>query len=163
MLTLYPWLVFIHVLAAFAFVLAHGTSAVVAFRVREERDPGRLAALLDLSSASLGFMYASLFVLVVAGVAAGILGHWFAERWPWAALALLFAVTAAMAGYAGPYYQRLRWALGLPSHNQLPASAKLATPSELDALLRAGRPGRIAAIGGVGLAALLWLMLFKPF
>lgn len=163
MLALYPWLVFVHVLAAFAFVFAHGTSAFVAFRVRGERDPCRLAALLDLSNASLGFMYAALLVLILAGVAAGVMGHWFAQRWIWVALALLIAVTTAMGGYAAPYYHKLRGALGLPSPDRRPVSPKPATPVELDELLRAGRPGRVAAIGGVGLAALLWLMVFKPF
>lgn len=76
-------------LAAFAFVLAHGTSAFVAFRIRSERDTCRIAALLDLSNASMGFMYAALLVLVVAGIAAGVMGHWFARGWIWAALALL--------------------------------------------------------------------------
>lgn len=163
MLDIYRWLVFVHVLAAFAFVLAHGTSAFVAFRLRQERDRARLAALLDLSGAGLGIMYAALLVLVLAGIAAGVAGHWFAQGWIWAALALLLAVGAAMGGYAGPYYRRLRAALGMPTPDRRPAAAKPATPAELDALLRAGRPGRIATIGGVGLVVLLWLMFFKPF
>src|SRR6266511_2088162 len=49
---LYPWLVFLHIGGAFLFVLAHGVSALVAFRLRAERDPGRMTALLELSSTS---------------------------------------------------------------------------------------------------------------
>ena len=44
-----PWIVFIHIVAAFGFVLSHGVSAFVAFRIRAERDPARIGALLDLS------------------------------------------------------------------------------------------------------------------
>jgi hypothetical protein len=160
---LYTWLVFIHVLAAFGFVLAHGTSAFVAFRVRAERDRCRVVALLDLSTASMGFMYGSLLVLVLAGIAAGVVGHWFAQWWTWASILLLVAITAAMGGYAAPYYRRLREALGLPSPRARGVTTTPATPEELEALLRAGRPGWMAAIGGVGLAVLLWLMVFKPF
>ena len=33
----YPWVVFVHVLGAFTFVLAHGASATVVLRLRRER------------------------------------------------------------------------------------------------------------------------------
>ena len=163
MTALYPWIVFVHVLAAFGFVLAHGTSALVAFAVRGERDPKRIAALLDLSDARLGLMYGSLFILVVAGVVAGVTGHWFAQRWIWAALALLVVVAMAMYGYAVPYYTWVRGAIGLPSRDPRLVAAAPVPPAELDALLRTGRPGGIAAVGVVGLAVLVWLMVFKPF
>ncbi len=48
----YRWIVFVHVGAALVFMLAHGASASVAFRLRRERDVARLSALLDLSGAS---------------------------------------------------------------------------------------------------------------
>jgi len=38
-----------------------------------------------------------------------------------------------------------------------------APPVELAALLESRRPGGIAASGGIGLAVLIWLMIFKPF
>ncbi|HEX6655950.1 MAG TPA: hypothetical protein VF153_07045, partial [Candidatus Limnocylindria bacterium] len=42
-------LVFLHVSFVMLFVLVHGASAVIAFRLRSERDPARVAALLDAS------------------------------------------------------------------------------------------------------------------
>lgn len=68
---LYPWIVFVHVAAAFGFVLAHGVAVFVGFRIRQERDRARIAALLDLSTGSLPPMYGSLLVLLVAGLTAG--------------------------------------------------------------------------------------------
>jgi cytochrome bd-type quinol oxidase subunit 2 len=106
--------VFVHVLAAFGFVLAHGGTALVAFRARGEREPARIAALMDLSNASLGLMYVCVIVLVAAGVAAGLLGHWFGQLWIWAAIAVLVVVAVAMLAYAAPYYQRVRVAIGQP-------------------------------------------------
>jgi hypothetical protein len=47
---LYQWMVFLHIAGVFAFLVAHGVSVGVAFRVRLERDPKRIMALLDLSS-----------------------------------------------------------------------------------------------------------------
>jgi hypothetical protein len=161
---LYPWLVFVHLVAAFGFVLAHGVSAFAAFRVRAERDPARVAALLDLSAGSVMASNASLLVLVVAGVVAGLVGRWFGQRWIWAAIGVLVAVAAAMLVWAAPYYARLREALGQPGRDRdrgpgpPPVSA-----AELAALLDSRRPEGIAAIGGVGLTLLLGLMYFKPF
>jgi hypothetical protein len=45
----YPWLVFGHIVGGFAFVLAHGASAMCAFRLRSARDPLAVRAMLDLS------------------------------------------------------------------------------------------------------------------
>jgi len=160
--TLYPWIVLVHVLAAFAFALAHGGSALVAFRIRREREPERIAALLDLSNWSLGMTYASVLVLVVAGVAAGIMGRWFGQAWIWAAIGVLVAVSVAMLAYAAPYYQRVRQALGQAGRARGPMPEP-ASAVELAALLDSRRPEGIAAIGGVGLALILWLMVLKPF
>ena len=46
-----PWLVFAHILGAFTFILSHGVSMFVAFRVRTERDPAVVAALLEIGRA----------------------------------------------------------------------------------------------------------------
>src|SRR4029079_7049166 len=46
----YPWVVFIHVAAAFLFVMGHGASMWTSDQIRRERDPVRIRALLELSS-----------------------------------------------------------------------------------------------------------------
>lgn len=163
MQSLYSWVVFVHVLAAFGFMLAHGATALVAFRVRGEREPERIAALLDLSNASLGLMYLCVMVLVAAGVAAGLMGHWFGQLWIWGAIAALVAVAVAMLAYAAPYYQRVRMAVGQRGRSRADVPLEPAAPPELAAVLDSRRPEVIAAIGGAGLALILWLMLFKPF
>jgi hypothetical protein len=45
----HPWIVYAHVLGAFAFAAGHGVAATMAFRLRSERDPSRIAAILDYS------------------------------------------------------------------------------------------------------------------
>lgn len=159
---LYPYLVLVHVVGAFGFALAHGGSALTAFRIRREREPQRIAALLDLSSWTLGLSYSSLLVLIAAGVAAGVMGGWFAQAWIWAAIGVLVAVTVAMLAYAAPYYQRVRQAIGQVGRGRGPAPAP-ASAQDLAALLDSRRPETIAAIGGAGLALILWLMVLKPF
>jgi hypothetical protein len=160
-----PWIVFIHIVAAFGFVLSHGVSAFVAFRVRAERDPARIGALLDLSSTSLGAMYTSLLFLFVFGILAAIVGGYFSQRWPWAAIVTLVIVAGAMYPLATEHYTRVRRAIGQKTQRDKPGDP---VPIALDAagiaaVLDNRRPEAITAVGGIGLLVLLWLMVLKPF
>jgi hypothetical protein len=165
---LYPWIVLVHVAAAFAFVLAHGVAVFVGFRVRRERDRARIAALLDLSTASLGLMYGALLVVIVAGLVAAGMGGWLGSLWPWTAIGVLVVVAAAMALIGTGHFVRLRWLVGaslsprqarrLP-HGPDPETAE----NELALLLRSRRPEVLAAIGGGGLLLVIYLMVLKPF
>lgn len=161
---LYPWIVFVHVAAAFAFALSHGASAFASFRIRAERDPLKIRALLELSTMTLATMYVSFLVLLVAGIAAGIMRGWFAMGWIWAALGVLLAVSIAMYALATRYYGTLRTAVGLEAYGG-PKGTRPGTASaeELARLLDTRRPEAIAALGIVGLVVILWLMVLKPF
>lgn len=158
---LYPWIVFLHVLGAFGFVLGHGASAMAAFGLRRERSPERIAALLDQSSRSLGMTYASLLLLLLAGIAAGFAGGFWSHGWIWAAIGVLVLVLVAMYAMAMPYYKRLRIAVGIQPYGAAPAEP--APAQELADLLSSSVPIQLAAIGGIGLALIIWLMIFKPF
>ncbi|MBI2762276.1 MAG: hypothetical protein HYX54_00745 [Chloroflexi bacterium] len=166
-----PWLPLlrlIHVLAAFGFVLVHGASAMVAFKLRGERDRTRIQALLELSNAFLNWMYVALLVLLVAGILSGIAGgHWTDGRyWLWASLGLLIAIIAAMYVFAAPHFEALRHALGMATFNDL--QKKLtppppATDAELARLLESSKPMQAAVIGIGGIALVVALMMLKPF
>jgi hypothetical protein len=158
----YPWLVWLHVVGAFVFALGHGTSAVVSFRVRGERERPRIAALLDVSQASQAMMYVGLLVLLAGGIAAGVAGQWFGQLWLWAAIATLVVVLIAMYSIASPYYGGLRAGLGQQAYQRKGETPKTVSDAELAALLDSRRPEVLAAIGIVGLAIILWLMVFKP-
>ena len=70
-MTLYPWLVFVHIFGVLLFAFGHGTSSVVAFKVRGERERARIAALLEVSQVSTGVMYVGLLVLLGVQMAVG--------------------------------------------------------------------------------------------
>jgi MFS family permease len=160
----YPWIVFLHVLGAFGFVMGHGASAFVSVQLREERDRDRIAALLNLSRQSLGMTYGSLLLLIVAGVIAGFAGEWWGADWLWAAIVLLVLMLVAMYGMATPYYRAVREAAGIrPIHAPDTAPAPDPSPQQLDALLTSSRPMQIMGIGSIGLLLIIWLMVVKPF
>lgn len=160
----YPWLRLLHILGAFGFILAHGVSAHVAFKVRSEREPARIAALLDLSSYSLTALYVSLLVLLAAGIAAGFVGDSWGKLWIWISIGLLVVIIAAMYAMASPYYNQLRRALG----QKVYGDAKDAPPpeplpaDEVLTMLRSSRPFVVTAIGSVGLLLIIYLMVLKP-
>jgi hypothetical protein len=163
---LYPWVVLIHVLAAFAFVMSHGVSAYAGFAMRaSSRDPGAVRTLLGLSSLSIGGLYISLLVLLVAGITAAIMHGWFGQIWPWAAIVLVVLIVVSMYAMASRYYASVRSAVGLPSMNDKKGepSPEQVSPDELARLLDTRLPESIAAIGIVGLVLLIWLMELKPF
>jgi hypothetical protein len=161
----YPWLVLIHVVGAFTFVLSHGVSVFAAFVIRREQSPQRIGAMLDLSSMSLGGVYLGLLILLAAGIAAGFMGNHWGRAWIWVSLGVLVALVVAMYPLGSSYYARVRRAVGQRAYGD----AKDAPPpdpvgpAELAAVLSSPRPFLLAGLGGTALGLLLALMVFKPF
>jgi hypothetical protein len=163
---IYQFWVFVHLVGVFGFLLAHGVSTAVALSLRRERDPQKVRALLELSSWSMAGFYVSILVLLAGGITAGFLGHWWGQGWIWAALGALVVMMGAMYGLATPYFNRLRQAVGAPTSGKRRRRAEPAPPPQvvdLEPLLRSSRPMLVVVVGIVGLVAILWLMVYKPF
>lgn len=161
----YPWLVLTHVVSAFVFILGHGVSAFVIFRVRAESDRTRLEALLDLSASSLAVAGIALLVAFVTGIVASITGDHFGHLWPWASIITLVVVGGLMTPLAGIPMSRVRQGLGQPTSEERKSNiTRTPVPDdELTALRAAVRPELPAGLGIVGLTLLVWLMQAKPF
>jgi len=162
---MYRWLVFVHVLGVFLFLMAHGISAGVAFGVYKERQLDRLRALLELSTASYGIMYGGLLLLLIMGIITGFVGKWWGSGWIWLSLVLLIVIAGAMNGLGSRYYTRVRRAVGSPylEGNKIQPPLPPASSEEIDALLKAGKPMLLTVLGVGGIAVIAWLMMFKSF
>ncbi|HLJ79981.1 MAG TPA: hypothetical protein VKT52_00760 [Ktedonobacterales bacterium] len=163
---MYQWLVFTHVLGVFGFLLAHGTAAAVAFKLRGEREIERVRVLLDLSRGSSAVGNASLLVLLAAGIAAGFMGNWWGQYWIWAALGVLVLISVAMLIVGSGPLIRIRQVVQpelVRSKRTSQPIPEAVTEQQLGVMLAAVHPALLTAIGGGGLAVILWLMLFKPF
>jgi hypothetical protein len=158
---MYQWLVLLHLVGVFGFLLAHGVSSFVVFRVRAQRDVTALRTLLSLSMTAGGVTFVSLLVLLAGGVSAAFVGGLWSHGWPWAALGVLVVVWGAMSAQVGPAMRRLRVAVGILGPGK--GMGAPGTPEEIAAAQARVRPAISAAVGGVGLVALLWLMVIKPF
>ncbi|MFQ5552572.1 MAG: hypothetical protein ACE5EW_02515 [Thermoplasmata archaeon] len=162
----YQWIVFAHIGGALVFMLSHGASASVAFRLRNERDVNRIRALLDISAASYWGLSLSLLVVLGSGVTLGIMREWWQWGWFWASLVLFFAITFAMTPMMAVPYNKLRVALGadLPMGRKWKGpEEELPKPEDVEEILGSAYPVAAAWIGVVGILVILWLMIFKPF
>ncbi len=151
---MYVWWKFVHVVGVLGFLAAHGATAAVALRLRKEREPARVRALLDLSRSTRSWMYVSLVVLLTGGVVTGFKGHFWGQGWIWAGLGTLIALMVAAFPLAVPYYVRVRKAVT--------PDAKTSR-AELERLLLSSRPLVIAGVETAGLLVIVWLMVLKPF
>ena len=164
---LYPWLVLIHVTGVLLFFIAHGASVFVGLRLRAERDPARVQALLELSRWSLGPSAGiSLLVGLAAGIAAGFAGGWWGHLCIWLALATFLAVGGLMTPMGALRLGAMRSAFGIASQPPFgfskPADTPTADPAELQRLLEAWNPWPVTIIGFGGFTVILALMLLKP-
>ena len=154
---MYQWWVFLHLLGVFGFLLSHGVSAAVAFRLRKERDPRRIQALLQMSSASLSGFYVAMGLLLAGGIAAATVGSLWGYGWIWGSIALLVLTTGAMYSVARPYYRRLRFVT-----DALVSGSEAVGEDQYASVVGSSRQIAIAGIGFLGLFLILYLMLFKP-
>lgn len=159
-----PWIVFVHVAAAFIFVAGHGVTMYVAFAVRREKDRARMASLLDISSWALGSAGIGMLVVLVAGILAGVVAGSWNRAWIWVSLVLFITIGIAMTPIGGAWFNKLRVALGQRTRALKPTDPDPVPVSddELAALQASNVPETLLAIGGGGFLVILFLMMFKP-
>ena len=164
---MYPWVVYLHVLATLTFLFAHGVTSIVAWRLRGVPDPATARAWLGLYAAGRYFvlLYGSLLVLLISGVAAGFMGQWWDEGWIWLSLALLIGIIIGMYVLGTNHYSKLRRALGMPwfdGRREHPA-AEPAPPAEIEPLPARSPALPLTPLGVGGMRGILWLVWFKPY
>lgn len=162
---MYQWIVLLHIVGAFVFVLSHGVAIFMVNELPKQRDSRRVLALLDLSSASLNAVYIGLLLLLVGGIWAGIYNGHFGRGWIWAAIIVLVAIIAVMYVVATPYFKRLRLAVGQRVMG-MPKDAPDPTPLPEAEILAIAAKSPVAVLTAVrfgGLLVILWLMVLKPF
>lgn len=161
----YNWVVFFHIAGAFTFVLAHGASAAASLRLRQEREIPKVQALLDLSQVATQCMYVGLGILLIGGIVAAFMAGFWGRGWIWTAIAVLVVMIAFMLVRASRYYGEVRRAAGLayfvPGKGQ--GSPEPPDAVDLARLLTSSRPIELAVVGAIGLLAIIWLMVMKPF
>jgi|SRR5688572_4777667 len=158
------WLIFLHILAALTFFLAHGTSAAMAFKIRKETDFARIGAMLDLSWSTMILMGVSFLIMGLTGIILPFLIHIWNRGYIWASIVLMLFVFIYMAAFNERHYKQLRRLIGLPymkGSKQFPAEPP-SSPEEVAALLNKSNVTGLVVVGYLIPVFVLWLMIFKP-
>ncbi len=158
------WFLFIHVLSAITFFLAHGASAAMIFRIRKEINLDRIRAMLDLSGAPTMVYMISFVLLVLSGIVMTFQLRLWAKGWIWASIILLGFVFFWMVRISEPY-KVLRKLVGLPymvGNKEQPAETP-ASDEEIAEHVRSLDVRPAVVVGYILPVIVLWLMFFRPF
>ena len=159
------WLVFLHVLSAITFFLAHGAAAAMVFKVRKETDYTRIRAMLDLSQSTFLVYIIAFLAMGLTGLVMPFLIHIWGKVYIWLSIVLILFVVGWMGLVNEKQFKQLRRLVGLPymqGSKDFPAEPP-ASPEELAALLKKINPTQWVVVGYGIPAIVLWLMIFKPF
>jgi hypothetical protein len=159
------WLVFIHVLSAITFFLAHGAAVAMVFKVRSETDFVRIRAMLDLSVSTFKVYMFSFLLMGLTGLTMPFLIHIWNRAWIWLSIVLILFVAVWMGLVNEKQIKQLRRLVGLPymqGSKQYPAEPP-SSLEEVAALLKKINPWQWTLVGYGIPAIVLWLMVFKPF
>lgn len=164
-LKLIPWILFLHILSALTFFLAHGTSVAMAFKIRTETDFARIRAMLDLSGSTIMVMFISFLAMGLTGLVMPFILKLWGKGWIWTSIVLMVVVTVQMGLMNEKRYKTLRKLVGLPymqGNREFPAEE----PVSLDVVqehMKKLKVGELVIVGYVIPMIVLWLMVFKPF
>ncbi len=79
-MTLYQWIVLLHILFAFLFFFVYGISMATAFLLLNEKDVKRISMLLDVPSITIALMGLSMLGLLVTSIYMGSVGKLVEQR-----------------------------------------------------------------------------------
>ena len=159
------WLVFIHVLSAITFFLAHGASAAVIYKLRSETNFTRIQAILDLSLSTFKAYMLSFLIMGLTGLALPFMIHIWNKGWIWLSIVLLVVVVVWMGLLTEKHTKPLRRMVGLPymiRGTRFEAEPP-ASEAEVQAAIQQINPTQWLIGGYIIPVIILWLMIFKPF
>ena len=162
---LFRWLVFIHVLSAITFFLAHGAAAAMVFKVRYEKDRIRIQAMLDLAVSTFKVYMLSFLLMGLTGIIMPFIANTWHRIWIWLSIVLILFVAIWMFAVNEKQFKQLRRLVGLPymqGKNEYPAEEP-ANSEEIEKFLKSINPVSWVVVGYGIPAFVLWMMVFKPF
>jgi hypothetical protein len=151
------WLLYGHIAGTFLLLGSHGVSMFVLYRIRRERDRQKILTLATLSGETIMPMYIALGLIVLTGILLGLKLQSFSHWWIWTAIGILVLVSALMGAIARPFFQKVKAACEVR-----PSGVPRISDEELGEIVGASTAHVIAGVGGVGLLAILYLMVFQP-
>lgn len=166
-MTLYQWILLLHILFAFLFFFVYGISMATAFLLLNEKDVKQISILLNVPRIAIALMGLSMLGLLGTSIYMGSVANWWSRGW-WGASFLIFLVMIFwMTWYGRKYYGPIRKELGLfyvtgfNTRND-PVENKAVNMDEVQRLIAKSNPVLLVSVGVIVTAVLVFLMRFKP-
>jgi hypothetical protein len=158
---MYLWVVYLHVIVIFLFLIQHAVEIFVTFKLRAQNEPEGIYAtyafMLDNNSRNLRITYS---LIILTGIAAGFISTWWKQGWMWTALGIMILLWFGMSRIGSNYLTAVDNITDRAVKNRDDSSAIDKFRNEL----RARRePEILAVLSVVSGGIILWLMMFKPF
>lgn len=158
---MYLWVVYLHVIVIFLFLIQHTVDIFVTFKLRAQKEPEGIYAtygfMLDNNTRNLRITYS---LIILTGTAAGFISTWWKQGWMWTALGIMIVLWFGMRRIGSNYLTAVDSITDHAIKNRDDSSAIDKFRNEL----RARRePEMLAILSVIGGGIILWLMMFKPF
>lgn len=166
MSSLYRWIEFLHVVAGITFMVSHGASIAISFRIKKEQEMNKIKTMLDLSGTMWVAMMLSLLVTLIAGIIMGFMLKWWSQWWIWISIILLLVIMIWMFQIGQSTYHPIRRAMGMPylaRGREMPAEEPAPEEERKALIARSMNPYIMLLVGYGGYVVIIWLMMFKPF
>ena len=159
---MYSLLVYLHVAAVFVFLVQHAAEIYVTYKLRQQKDPEKVFAVYDFipanNSRNLRITY---LIILLTGAVAGFISPWWRQGWMWTALGVMLILWYIMYRIGGPVYYE---AVDQITERALENKDDKASLERFRQELQARRePEIMMGTSIIGMAIILWLMMFKPF
>ena len=158
---MYVWVVYLHIVVIFLFLIQHAAEIRVSFKLREQKEPEGIFATYALMPANnvrnLRITYS---LIIMTGITAGFITPWWRQGWMWTALGLMIVIWIVMKRVSSIYLYAVDAIVEQALKNKEDTSAV----NNFRGDLRARREPEILSVtSGIGGLIILWLMMFKPF
>lgn len=167
-MTLYNWMLWLHILLSIIFFFIHGVSLVTSVYLPREKNIERMKLLLEVPEITIVPMGITMLGLLITSIYMGSAAQWWGRGWWGASFLLFLGMIYWMGSYSRQYYSPIRKALGMMymtgfATRNTPDEGKQVNMAEVEALIAKTNPRLLMIVGLVVLGLLLFLMRFKPF
>jgi hypothetical protein len=158
---MYNWIVYLHVVVIFIFLIQHAAEIWVSFKLRQQKEPeGIFATYAFMPDNNVRNLRITYSLIIITGMAAGFITIWWRQGWMWTALAIMIVIIIVMRRVSDIYLN----AVDAIAETALKNKGDPSTLAKFVSNLKARRePEILSAISALGGLIILWLMMFKPF
>jgi hypothetical protein len=158
---MYVWVVYLHIVAIFIFLIQHAAEIWVSFKLREQKEPeGIFATYAFMPNNNVRNLRITYSLIIITGITAGFITPWWRQGWMWTALGVMIVIWIVMKRVSSSYL----YAVDAIAEHALKNSGDASAIDKFRSDLKARRePEILSAFSLLGGLIILWLMMFKPF